>query len=98
MRRHIWSGYHHHPHRFPGREHPTSLSEIAAGEEATILSFHGGRMVNSRLASLGLTPGARVNMTQNYGRGPLIVTVRGTRVALGRGEASRIIVERGAHE
>ena len=33
-------------------------------------------------------------MTQNYGRGPLIVMVRGTRVALGRGEAAQIFVDR----
>ena len=52
-------------------------------------------MVNNRLASLGFTPGVTINMTQNFGRGPLIVTVRGTRVALGRGEAAKIIVERG---
>ena len=72
-----------------------SLSEILAGEAATVLTFQSGRAVNNRLASLGFTPGVTVNMTQNYGRGPLIVTVRGTRVALGRGEASRIIVARG---
>lgn len=72
-----------------------TLSEMAAGEKATIASFQSGRGVNNRLASLGFTPGVTVDMTQNFGRGPLIVTVRGTRVALGRGEASRIIVERG---
>ena len=75
-----------------------SLAEITAGEDATLLVFQGGRTVNNRLASLGFTPGVRVNMTQNYGRGPLIVTVRGTRVALGRGEATKIIVEQDAHE
>ncbi|MEW6093427.1 MAG: FeoA family protein [Chloroflexota bacterium] len=75
-----------------------SLSEMTVGENATVLAFQGGRAVNNRLASLGFTPGVQVNMTQNYGRGPLIVIVRGTRVALGRGEAAKIIVERGAHE
>lgn len=75
-----------------------SLSEMAAGEAATVLAFLGVRTVNNRLASLGFTPGVTVNMTQNYGRGPLIVTVRGTRVALGRGEAVKIIVERDSDE
>ena len=75
-----------------------SLSEMVAGEAATIFAFQGGKVVNNRLASLGFTPGVTVSMTQNYGRGPLIVTVRGTRVALGRGEAVKIIVERGADE
>ncbi len=69
-----------------------SLSELPTNAFATILSFTSGRLEMMRLAALGFTPGAEVNMTQNYGRGPLIVTVRGTRVALGRGEAARIFV------
>jgi ferrous iron transport protein A len=72
-----------------------SLAELAANESATIQSFQAGRAVTTRLASLGFTPGAEVDMTQNYGRGPLIVTVRGTRVALGRVEAAQILVIRG---
>jgi Fe2+ transport system protein FeoA len=47
-----------------------------------------------RLTSLGFTPGVEVYMVQNFGLGPLIVLVRGTRVALGRGEAHKIQVER----
>jgi ferrous iron transport protein A len=82
----------------PDTKSRISLSEVAAGEAATILAFQAGRLVNNRLASLGFTPGVTVNMTQNYGRGPLIVMVRGTRVALGRGEAAKIIVERGTDE
>jgi len=79
----------------PDKAGRISLAEVAAGEVATVLDFLGGRMVNNRLASLGFTPGVTVDMAQNYGRGPLIVKVRGTRVALGRGEAAKIIVERG---
>ena len=74
------------------------LSEVRSGEDATILLFQGGRAVNNRLTSLGFTPGVRVHMTQNYGRGPLIVTVRGTRVALGRGEAAKILIEQVPNE
>ncbi|NPV76138.1 MAG: ferrous iron transport protein A [Anaerolineae bacterium] len=74
------------------------LSDMATGEGATLLVFKGGRMVNNRLASLGFTPGARVSMVQNYGRGPLLVEVRGACVALGRGEAAKILVERSTHE
>ena len=72
-----------------------SLSELKAGENATVVTFQGGRSVVNRLTSLGFTPGVQVDMVQNYGHGPLIVTVRGTRVALGRGEAAKLIVERG---
>lgn len=73
---------------------PVSMSTLSAGEHAVVLAFGGGRAVQNRLASLGFTPGVDVDMTQNYGFGPLIVTVRGTRVALGRGEAAKILVRR----
>ena len=74
------------------------LAELSVNERGTILSFLGARAVTTRLASLGFTPGAQVDMTQNYGHGPLIVTVRGTRVALGRMEAAAIFVLRGQDE
>ncbi len=80
------------------KHHGDSLAHLPVGETAIVVDFHGGRMVNNRLASLGFTPGVQVSMAQNYGHGPLIVTVRGTRVALGRGEAMMIIVKRGSHE
>lgn len=75
-----------------------SLDKLTPGSHGTVLSFADGRMVTNRLASLGFTPGVTINMTQNYGQGPLIVTVRGTRVALGRGEAAKIFVQRGKNE
>lgn len=70
------------------------LAELVTGEQATILSFQNLRAAAGRLTSLGFTPRAQVVMTQNYGRGTLLVTVRGTRVALGRTEAQGIIVQR----
>jgi len=72
------------------------LAELTTGEHATVISFTAGRALINRMASLGITPGAEVDMTQNYGRGPLIVVVRGARVALGRGEAAQIFVKRSA--
>jgi ferrous iron transport protein A len=54
----------------------------------------GGRGFVGRLAALGFTPGARIRMMQNFGHGPLIVLVRDTRLALGRGEAMKVQVVR----
>jgi hypothetical protein len=34
------------------------------------------------------------HLEKNWGHGPVIVNLRGTRVALGRGEASKILVDR----
>jgi ferrous iron transport protein A len=73
-----------------------SLAALGKGESATILSLDNLRSVTNRLVSLGFTPGVEVYMTQNYGLGPLIVTLRGSNVALGRGEAAKIVVERRA--
>ncbi len=78
----------------PFNLHTLSLSEIRAGESAVVRDFSHGIGIAGRLTSLGFTPGVEVQMTQNFGHGPLIVTVRGTRVALGRGEAAKICVEK----
>ena len=70
-----------------------SLAKLSAGQQGMIESLHGGRGLVNRLAVLGFIPGQKINMVQNFGRGPLIVKVRGARVALGRGEARKIIVK-----
>jgi len=70
------------------------LSALAPGQVGVVRQLAGGRGFVSRLATLGFTPGVKVNMVQNFGRGPLIVLVRDTRVALGRGEARKVLVGR----
>lgn len=73
-----------------------SLAEIKTGEHAFFRSNTAEKGVASRLTSLGFTPGVDIEMTQNYGHGPLVVTLRGTRVALGRQEAKNILVYKDA--
>lgn len=73
--------------------HGEHLSAVKAGEVVQIRRLVGGRHFVSRLATLGFTPGAQLRVVQNYGRGPIIVSLRDTRVALGRGEAFRILVD-----
>jgi ferrous iron transport protein A len=70
------------------------LADIKPGEHARFIAISKGNGVAGRLTSLGFTPGVDLTMMQNYGRGPLVVTVRGTRVALGREEARNITVEK----
>lgn len=71
------------------------LSALAPGEQGVVVALAAGSRLRSRMASLGFTPGARVSVVQNFGRGPLIAMVRDARIALGRGEARRIHVRRG---
>jgi ferrous iron transport protein A len=70
-----------------------TLADLRINERGVVLGLSGGRAVIQRLAALGFTPGADVEMAQNYGWGPLIVITRGARVALGRGEAQLVTVE-----
>ena len=47
-----------------------------------------------RLSDLGLTPGTKVTVVKSAPfNGPLEVCVRGSRLAIGRGMASRILVD-----
>jgi ferrous iron transport protein A len=73
----------------------TQLNELQAGETGVVRELDGGTHFRSRMASLGFTPGALVKMLQNYRHGAVIVSLRGTRVALGRGEARKVGVSRG---
>ena len=74
--------------------HTLSLADLKTGEHAQFQEMHAEKGVISRLTSLGFTPGVDIEMTQNYGRGPLVVTVRGTRIALGRQEAREALVRK----
>ena len=69
------------------------LSEVSTGHQVTLTKVMVGLELTSRMTSLGLTPGVKVNVLQNHGRGPIIIDVRGTHVALGRGEADKLFVE-----
>jgi len=76
------------------REEWIPLTALSPGEGGVVRQLKGRRGFVGRLASLGLTLGVRLQILQNFGRGPLIVLVRDTRVALGRGEAMRVWVSR----
>jgi ferrous iron transport protein A len=72
---------------------PQILVDLPQGERAVIRVIRGGRVFGLRAASMGFTEGTEVRMVRNQSHGPVIVEVRGSQVALGRGEASKIWVE-----
>ncbi|HLE28755.1 MAG TPA: FeoA family protein [Anaerolineales bacterium] len=69
------------------------LIDLEAGARGVVRQLRGGNEFANRIATLGFTIGAEISVIQNYGRGPVIVAVRDTRVALGRGEAAKVLVE-----
>jgi ferrous iron transport protein B len=68
------------------------LMELQPGQKAVIRRLDGGRQVLSRLAAMGFTPGAAITVIRSSDHGPLLVSLRGSRVALGQGEAAHIFV------
>ncbi len=66
------------------------LAMLPQNKEAVIVEVKGGKRLTSRLLELGFTPGAKVKVLSNSG--PAVVDVRGSRIALGWGVLSRIIV------
>jgi ferrous iron transport protein A len=71
-----------------------ALGALQNGEKGLVHSFEAGHRLISRLCALGFTPGAEVAMLQNCGHGPVIVRIRDTRIALGRGEVEKILVSK----
>jgi Fe2+ transport system protein FeoA len=69
------------------------LTKVTEGTRAILRSIEGGRQLRTRLAALGLLPGAELEVVQNSGHGPFVVSVRGSRIVIGRGMAERIAVE-----
>jgi ferrous iron transport protein A len=76
------------------KEDRKSLNQLEDGETAIILSVQGGKMLTKRLADLGITTGTTVKVIRKtLFSGPVQVEVAGSRLVLGWGLASKIIVE-----
>ena len=69
------------------------LAMVSPGEEVRLVAIRGGQRLRKRLADLGLNVGMTVRVMQRDGHGPLILAVKDSRLALGRGMAQRIMIE-----
>ncbi len=67
------------------------ITTLQEGDQGIIAVIGGGTALTSRLAGMGIVVGARFRIAQVSG-GLIVVQVAGTRIALGRGEASKISV------
>lgn len=70
------------------------LTKLEDGQKARIVTILGGRGASKRLADLGLTPGTEISIIgRTWFSGPVQVEAGGCRLVLGKGLASKIIVE-----
>lgn len=68
------------------------LADAPAGSRVVVCTVDAGGGATRRLEAMGLLPGTAAEVVSNAGQGPLIVSVRDCRLALGRGLACRIMV------
>ena len=69
------------------------LVDLPSGTKTMVRQLTGGPVFTGRLAAMGVAVDSPLEVLQNRGRGPVLVLVRDTRIALGRGEAAKILVE-----
>jgi Fe2+ transport system protein FeoA len=69
------------------------LSSVSAGRKVKLCAIRAGRSFHARLVSLGLLPGTELEVIHNSAWGPFIVSVKGSRIMLGRGMAEKIEVK-----
>lgn len=68
------------------------LNKISTGKSVIIDSINFDHKLRRKLQDMGLTPGVKLSVVSKSLLGPLVIDVRGTRVALGKGIVSNIQV------
>ncbi|PIS47339.1 MAG: ferrous iron transport protein A [Elusimicrobia bacterium CG08_land_8_20_14_0_20_51_18] len=72
----------------------TALTELKNGEKAVVTGINGGGQLVHRLNSMGVFPGKEITKRFSSRRGPVIIEVLRSKVAIGRGMAEKIMVQR----
>jgi ferrous iron transport protein A len=75
-------------------EKQLSLVQMRAGQQGIVMRIDGGHGMTMRLSSLGIIPGKKITkISSQLMRGPVMIEIDRTRVALGFGMARRILVQ-----
>jgi len=68
------------------------LSMVKDGETVRLVNINAGRGLNSRLVSMGLVSNVKITVVNNGRSGPFVISVRDSKMMLGRGIAHKIMV------
>lgn len=70
------------------------LTQMAQGEDGEVVEIQGGVGIAKRLEALGIRTGVRVKkVSSQLFRGPVIIQLDNTQLAIGYGVAKKIIVK-----
>jgi len=71
-----------------------TLEKVKENQKVKVISISGGWGVRQRLGCLGIHPGDMITIKRSaIMQGPILIKIHGNQVALGRGVASRVLVE-----
>lgn len=69
------------------------LTETSSDSKVRVIQIPTGRQQMNRLFQLGLVRDEEIEIVKNNGHGPLLILVKDTKIILGRGIASRVMVD-----
>ena len=71
-----------------------TLDLIKESQKVKVIDIYGGWGIRQRLGCLGIHPGDIITVRKSaIMRGPILISIHGNQVALGRGIAKKILVE-----
>ncbi|HBY56525.1 MAG TPA: ferrous iron transport protein A [Candidatus Atribacteria bacterium] len=71
-----------------------TLDLIKEGQKVKVIDIYGGWGIRQRLGCLGIHPGDMITVKKSaIMRGPILISIHGNQVALGRGVARKVLVE-----
>ncbi len=71
-----------------------SLDSVKEGKVVKVLDIYGGWGIRQRLSCLGIHPGDLITVKKSgIIHGPILISIHGNHIALGRGIARKILVE-----
>lgn len=70
-----------------------TLSDLEDNTEATIIKIRSGKRFKKRMEDLGFLPDTKIKKISDIYRGPVLISIKGSKIAIGRGEAVKVLVE-----
>jgi Fe2+ transport system protein FeoA len=70
----------------------TPLSSTKTGQEVKLVTIKAGQCLKNRLSSMGLVPGVNFKVLRNDMCGQLILEVKNSKIAIGRGMADKVFI------
>ncbi|HOV91001.1 MAG TPA: FeoA family protein [Syntrophorhabdaceae bacterium] len=74
------------------KAHFIPLAYVNEGSRVRIVRMDLGRGLKARLTAMGIIPNTEIEVVMNSLKGPFVISIKGSRIILGRGIASKIMV------